>query len=121
MVTLCLSGSCLLKAGENCSTDFTGTSAEDNWNALILQAESYICSVSRQNWIDDYAGLNADLKYILEDLCSCIAAMYAISYDMSGFTSRFEAETMLDVLNDRIEKMIVLLKEKKVVDFIKEV
>lgn len=118
MGTLCLSGACLLKAGENVSSDFTGSDAETNWNALILQAEAYINCVSRYNWVDNYASLNADVKYILEDAAACHAACSAISYDMSGFTSRAEAQTMLDVNWAKLQDYINLLKDRKFIDYI---
>jgi hypothetical protein len=39
---------------------------------------------------------------------------------MSGFTSRAEAQTMLDVLRDGALRGIILLRDKKVEDFLRE-
>ena len=44
--------------------------------------------------------------------------MQAIQYDMSGFSSRIEAETMLDVQRDMAMRGLSLLKDKKVTDFV---
>lgn len=116
--TLATSGACILKAGVNVNPLFTGTSAHPNWEILILQAESYVNAIGRKNWTDDYATLNEDVKYILEDITSNISAMYAINYDMSGYTSRQEAQTMLDVLWARIQVNVKQLKEQEDVTFI---
>lgn len=44
--------------------------------------------------------------------------MYVIQYDMSGFSTREEAETMLDVLRDSAQRGLGILKDKKQADFI---
>jgi len=114
MGTLCISGAALFKAGANVSTSLV----EADYDYSILQAEALINSLTRYNWIDNYASLNADVKYLLEDACSNLAAIYLINYDMSGYTSRVEAQTMLDVLYDRANKIIKELTDKKVQDFV---
>jgi len=103
----------LVKAGENYDTSIT----EARINALCLQAESYINVATMYNWSDAYSGLNADVKGILSMLESDIVAMYIISYNMTGYTSRLEIQTMLDLLNERINQNIKLLKERKYQDF----
>jgi hypothetical protein len=94
------------------------SSAEAYTNSFIAQAESYINTACKFNFSDSYGALNADVKAILKEAASNIAAMYVISYDMSGFTSRAEAETMLDLLRDRADFCIELLKNKPHTDFI---
>lgn len=117
--TFATSGACLLKAGANINSAFTGASADANWTSYINQAESYINTITKINYTDAYAALNDDVKKILEDCASNIAGTYAISYDMSGFTTLSEAQTMLDVLNEGIRRDIDLLKEKNyTADFI---
>ncbi len=113
------SGACLLKAGKNVSTDLSaGIGADAKWEIFIGQAESVINSVSRVNWSDNYAGLDSDVQKLLDEITSNIAAMYAISYDMSGYTSRAEAGKMLDVLNDGVVRGTSLLKGQKRKDFV---
>lgn len=113
MGTLCLSGAALFKAGANVSTSLT----EAHYNYSILQTESRVCSMSKYNWIDAYGTLSADVKYLLEEAVSNLAAIYLINYDMSGYTSRTEAQTMLDILYDNAKKAITELTEVKVRDF----
>lgn len=122
VTTFCVSGSVLLKAGSGVNSAITnatllnGTAyAVDEW---IIQAEGLINTNTRYNFTDVYATLNDDIKFILEQTASDIGAMYAIQYDMSGYTSRAEAGTMLDVLRDRSEKSLSLLRDKKQEDFI---
>jgi hypothetical protein len=102
------------KAGSGASSV---AKAEAYTNVYIAEAESYINSTTRHNWSDDYAGLNTDVKYLLREAASNIAAMYVIQFDMSGYTSLQEAQTMLSVLWDRTLKCIDLLKDWKVKDF----
>ncbi len=79
---------CISKAGEN--VDITGW-VEANINQWCAEAESFINCLSRYNWSDGYAGLNVDVKKILTEAESNLVAMYGISYNMSGFTTRIEA------------------------------
>ena len=103
------------KAGANASSV---SATEAYINDYITQAESYINAVTRINYSDSYSSLNVDKKAILKEAASNIAAMYVIEYDMSGFASLAEAQTMLNVLWDRAEKAINLLKEKPHTDFV---
>lgn len=103
----------LVKAGENYDTSIT----EARINALCLQAESYINCVSRKNWSDAYSGLNADVQGILSDAESNLVAIYIISFNMAGYTSRVEAEDMLNVLKVRFNECMELLQDQKVVLF----
>jgi len=107
----------LVKAGEN--VDVTG-STEARINALSLQAESYINLTSRYNWSDAFAALNADVKGILADAESNLVAIYLIQFNMAGYTSRVEAEDMLNILKVRFNECILLLSDQKVVTFMQD-
>ena len=99
-VTLCSEADVKLKAGENISSNLDQAEIE----SFINQSEGYINSICRFDWVTVFAsGLAAEFKLILEDVCSSMAAMKCISYDMGGYTSLEEAQTMLDVNKD-IEK-----------------
>ena len=114
MTTLCISGAALFKAGANVSTALTGAQID----SVILQVESEINATTRYNWNDNYATLNADVKYILEQAASNLAAMYLVTYDMSGYTSKTEAQTILDVLLDGYRRAIKELTDIKNRDFV---
>ena len=104
----------LVKAGENYDTSIT----EARINTLCLEAESEINVVTRRNWSDDYSGLNADVKHILSEAASNLVAIYIITYNMAGYTTRTEAESMINVLRDSYLRCISILRDKKVQDFI---
>src|SRR3990167_9608338 len=85
------------KAGDGASTT---SKAEAYVNDFMTQAESEINAATRYNWSDKYATLNVDVKGILKQAASNLAAIYVISYDMGGYTSRTEAENMVNILRD---------------------
>lgn len=99
----------------------TISSSETYVNSFMTQAESLINTACRYNFSDNYATLNADTKGILKEIASNLAAIYVIQYDMSGYTSRIEAEDMINILRDAALRGIALLKDKKSTDFIREV
>ena len=103
------------KAGANASAT---SNTEAYINDYMTQAESVINNMCRYNFSDNYATLNVDVKNILKEAASNLAAIYVIQFDMSGFTSRTEAENMVNILRDAALRNISILRDKKVVDFI---
>jgi len=102
------------KAGAGKSASFDTTMM----TAANLRAESVINCECRFNFSDAYAGLNAAVKGILSDFCSSFAAVEAICYDMSNYSTRTAGEIQINVLRDSMRRDIELLKDKKVQDFI---
>lgn len=96
------------KAGANASTT---SNVEAYINDFMTQAESYINIATGKNWSDIYTTLNTDVKGILKEAASNLAAIYVITYNMSGFTSRIEAEDMINILLFRTNQVIKILKE----------
>jgi len=92
--------------------------AEAYVNDYMTQAESFINVATRHNWSDDYSGLNADVKGLLKEAASNIAAIYVINYDMSGYDSRTEAEDKINVLRDAALRAVAVLRDKKAETFI---
>lgn len=102
------------KTGANVNATAITVAETDKY---VLQIESYINMVTRKNWSDAYTtGLNADVGGLLELAGSNLCAIYAINYDMNGFGSTRQAETMMDVLRDGAMMALSLLKDKKVMD-----
>lgn len=104
------------KAGANANA--TITVSEDAYNDWIAQSESFVNVFTKNNFSDTYATLNADVKGILRDVASNLTAIYVIQYDMSGFTSRAEAEDMVNILRDSALRGLAVLKDRVRVDFI---
>lgn len=113
-MTYATSGAVLMKAGANVSTAFT-----TEIDAFIGQAESVVNNTARHDFSGAYSTLDAGLKLILEQVTTDLAAIYAIQYDMSQFTSRAEAGNMIDVLWASANRGLTLLKDQQVEDFIK--
>lgn len=104
----------LVRAGENYDTSIT----EARINDLCAQSESVINSVTRYNWSDNYSSLNADVKRILSETSACMVANAIIAFNMSGYTSRTEAEDMINVNRDTYLRNLSVLVDKKVQTFI---
>ena len=105
------------KAGTNASAT---SKAEAYVNDYMTQAESLINVTTRKNWSDVYSTLNVDAKGLLKEVASNIAAIYVITYDMSGYTSRVEAEDMINVLRDAALRGLSILRDKKMETFIEK-
>jgi len=113
--TLCLSGATFYKAGANVSA----TIKNDTFAvAMINQAEGFLNAISKYDWVANYASLNAITKLILEEACSNLSAIYAIQYDMSGFTTRIEAEDMINILWARFNQCAKILENQ---DYVKSI
>lgn len=116
--TLCSYGEVKTKAGSGASATSTD---EAIINTFVQQAQSEICAITRFNWVENYADLNEDLKYILNDLCSNIAAIYCINYDMNGYDGgSLEAQRMIDNYRERNKQLYKLLENQEVKTFICE-
>jgi len=120
--TLCTSGMALLKAGIGYNTNLDGKAAAivgsdfavDLW---IVEAESFINTSTRYNWVTNYSSLNTNYRNILQEAASARAAIHAINYDYNGFGSRLQAENKINVLNNIVSVNIDTLNETKAQDF----
>lgn len=105
------------KAGANAS----GTSsAEAYTNEYISQAEAFINTLTRKIWAVDtaaFAALDPQISKLLSEAASNMAAIYVIQYDMSGFTTRIEAENMINILWARFTQCIGLLFMQDSINF----
>ena len=104
---LTTSGACISKAGAN--ANISG-GALAKW---CDQAEASVNSITRRDWISLSGNTLVNFKDVLDDVVSDMVAMKIINYDMSGYTSREEAQTMLDVMRDNIIRNLEALKDDK--------
>jgi len=93
--TLCTNTNVTYQAGANASAT---SKAEAYTNVYILLAEAKLCLDTRYDWVTNYASVSAIGKEVLREAASCYAAIAVINYDMSGFSSRQEALTMVNIL-----------------------
>lgn len=106
------------KAGDNASTT---ASAEAYTNSYMSQVESTINGAVRFNFSDAYSGLNTDVKKILTEVASNLAAIYVLNYKPSGQDgnmSRIEYEDRINILRDAALRGLSILRDKKVETFI---
>jgi hypothetical protein len=114
MVTLTTSGAVKLKAGANAPTL---TAAQ--YDALIEEGEAFVSTQSRYNWVTNWPTVSGMVGAgLVEEAVSNHAAIATINNDMSGFTSRTEAQVMLDVLYSKLVDNINLLRDDKFRKFI---
>ena len=102
------------KAGSGASAT---SKAEAYVNDYMTQVESFVNCVTRYNWTDAYSGLNVDVKGLMKEVASNLAAIYDIQFDMSGFASRVHAEDSINVLRDAALRGLALLRDKKTQEF----
>lgn len=102
------------KVGANASST---SNAEAYINDFMTQAESYINVITRYNWSDAYSGLNVDVKGILKEAASNLAAVYVINYDLTGYLSLEYAQAKIRTLLLRFEDCVFQLLDKKREDF----
>jgi hypothetical protein len=106
------------EAGINANATSKATAATD---VYVLNVEASINSATRYNWSDAFtAGLNADVEGILTETGACMCANKVIKADMSGYTSRGEAESMMVVNRDTYLRNLQFLRNKQVQTFIKD-
>jgi len=106
------------RAGENAPAVSKAVAATD---VYVLNVESLINSLTRFNWSDAFtAGLNADVGGILTEASACLCAIYVIMGDMNAYTTRIEAEDLINVNRDKALFAISILRDKKVQKFIQE-
>jgi len=106
----------LARCGTGANATAKATAATDIY---VLNVESFINCAARYNWSDAFtAGLNADVGGILTDTGACLCAINVIQWDMSGYTSRVEAEDMINILRDTVLRNLAILRDKKTQDFI---
>ena len=104
------------KAGVNANATAKSVTETDKY---VLDVEALVNCISKFNWSDAVtAGLNADVEGILREASANICAIYVITQDMDGFTSRIEAEDMINVLRDRALFALSVLRDTNVQGFI---
>ena len=114
----CTTAEVLRKAGDNASTT---ASAEAYTNDFVAQAESRINAIVRYNFSDNYDTLNDDVKMILKETASNIAATYVLLYKptgQDGYMGTADFENRIAILRDITLANLSILRDKKVETFI---
>lgn len=116
--TLAIRQDVLDECGANANDTYT---AEAYTNRFIKKAEGYISALSNYDWVDNYSSVTTEGAEFLRNLVSQMAAIKVIKQDMSGFTSRQEVVTMLNVLYEDVDNSLEILKNTDIKRFIGKV
>jgi hypothetical protein len=109
---LCSSLAAVRKAGANANSTITASGAAlASWSD---EAEAVACAEARYDVVTNWASLTAKGKEIFQALTTALIAQNIISYDMSGYTSRMEAQTMLDVLENQVGRVLGEITDKNI-------
>ena len=105
------------KTGTNVDVLYTDTMKTQ----ALLQAESSLNIITKFNWSDWFAlSPDVDLKFIVTQATASMVAIEAISYNMGAYTTRGEAEDMITVLRDIINRNLQVLKDQDTKNWVKK-
>ena len=99
----------VFKAGKNVDSNIKVSGAF--LTQISEEAEALINSTANIDLVAVYSTLSTNTKKVLQDAAGSYGAMQLIQYDMSPYTSRAEAEIMLDVLHDKLTRCLALIKD----------
>ena len=99
--------------GENIDATYDATMQDD----VGLDAEAFLTTLCRKDWVTDFAGLNAKTKRLLSEYVCRAMALAGIAFNMAGFTSRIEAEDMLNIHLFRMNIIENILRDQKSVTY----
>ena len=99
-------------------TNAPGTYTDAMKDSVGGMAENYLCCLTGFDLIGGWATLTANGKKILTDYVSSAIAMFAISDNMSAYTTRMEAETMLSLNWAIMQKSEELIKVQDVITYL---
>ncbi len=107
----------LLRVGTNASAT---VKAAGWFDTIIIDVEGVINCSTRFDWstADAASALTSTVRDILIDTGASLAAIQGITWDMSGYTSRVEAEDMINVLRDTALRNLSILRDKKTQKFL---
>jgi len=108
---MCLSTDVVIKAGTNAPTLPT----DADYDTIIEEAEDFLIAVTKSDLVTNWATISSG---ILSEYCARSGAIQVITYNMSGYTSRVEAEDMINVHLFRMGQIVTLLENSDVQDFL---
>ena len=106
-----------------CGTGASATVKGAGWfDVIILHAEATINAMTRYDWsaADAATALTSTAREILCVAGGSLAANIGIAWDMSGYTTRTEAEDLININRDRYLMCIAALRDMKNQKFIQE-
>jgi len=102
-------------AGEN--VDATG-SVEANYNYLAGYAEAYLSILLKYDIVTNWDSLNATYKKMITEWAARFAAVALIQYNMAGYTTRIEAEDMINSHLFRMNELHKIFEKEEFKNFL---
>jgi hypothetical protein len=104
-------------------TPYEGENIDANWTDSMRdevgkQAEAYLCVLLKYDVVTNWASLPAVKKIILTEYVARTIAVAGIAYNMAGYTSRIEAEDLINIHLYRINEIKEILERASVKDFL---
>ena len=97
------------RVGVNVNSTISASTAQlERW---IATAEGVVVAETRINWLTGSGSMTSEVKQEFRTCAACHAAIRVIQQDMSGFTSRGEATTMLNVNDKEFQRSLRALKD----------
>jgi len=94
-----------------------GGKTEAAHNMSVLHAEAFLVDLLKYDVVANFGTLNTTSKLMLSEYVGRASAITAIMYDLSGFTTRIEAEDMINIHIFRMNEIVRILEQDGVQDF----
>ena len=101
--------------GKNIDATYDVTMQDD----VGVDVEAYIIAATRYDWKTNLATVDANTKRLLSEYVARWIAITGIAFNMEGFTSRIEAEDMLNINIFRVNRIEKILVDQKTVTYMK--
>ncbi len=113
MATLTISTNAIIKAGSG-----VGAVPSTAWDGFIEEAEGFLSGITKFDLVGNWVTISAGpVMPMLSEYCARSAAIQGISYDMFGYTTRVEAEDMINIHAWRMTEIVEVLQSDGVQDF----
>ena len=113
--TLTTCGSAIAKAGSGISSVIT--SSGSGLGEYSDSAENLICGIARSDIVTNFSSLPTYTQKLLGDMASRLIAQDMISHDTSGYNKSREAELLMDINDDKIDRVKRMLEDDKAKKF----
>jgi len=100
--------------GANVNAAFTVTMQD----LVGVYTEAYLCNLIKYDAVTNWGTMNATYKLMFSEYVARSIAVEAIKYDMDSYTSRVEAEDMINTHIFRLNEIKEILKDASAQDFI---
>ena len=120
MGTFATSLAVIAKSGAGTSSGILeGWKLTSEFESWLAQAEATVSAMSRYDYVANSAAITTNKLPLLKEITANLAAIEAVKYSMGGYTSRTEAEDVINVLRDAALRGLNLIRDQKGTTFIK--